>query len=247
MAVSPWFLLAGTVVVFAVGSSLASVRITAGAAADVLEVSIAPELIRGQPAADADVWELQSGETRSGLYLTTLFGRRYRLTAPGYRPYSFELVPWTGATLEVPDCLERKPTVVVRIPPGPATMALDAARFRLSVLEPNAPPQEILSELRLTGNHRAVLLGEASPIPASALSVWSLELMATGLTPAIQAQQLLGWRDPQAADLRRDLVPGTRLRAELLSADTANPRVLARCEFTITNEAFQDVGLTPAK
>lgn len=168
-------------------------------------------------------------------------GRAYRLTVPGYLPSVLTVPAFTGLEILPERDLRKSPSLLLRPLPTILGLLQDGGSLEIWMHQPEGL-RRIAREA--CGCRASFLLGRKQPVPADALSRWSLELRALNAAPegSSLSQTLLAWNRPRYLVPAEALLPGTRLEVRVLSREGAR---FATTTLTVTEESLQDVLLLP--
>ena len=224
-------------IVALIGTSLiSSVTVLADGASGPTKVYLAAE---GSARCDGCGESLLRGSSDIARYVrpTSVFGRYFYLEADGYQRKSFQLFPWTGATISVTRDLERVPTVLLRIPAS-LHGSLNGGKMQLDFGDPGGPV-----EIRTQSGQASVQIGPATIIPELMRSEWRSELRTLPNVPVELHETIYrNWLNPVRSESVPTLASGATLKARFL---TAADKEVARQEFVIGRESLQDIVLVP--
>lgn len=226
----PTVLIGVTVVFLLGGSFLTSVTVLADGVPGRRTVHITFE---GE-ARDVDSEKILDGTAAKVRYLrfTTPFGRPFYAEVDGYLRHSFDLYPWTGATLRVGRDLDPAPAVLVRVPVEWFPL-LPGGRLRLTVEEKNY-------DLETAEGRAAAFLGRGAAISRDRLEDWRSALIAAGHSREKIEEAVLTWKNPTMARDFPSLPPGTELEVEFLSRAG---KAVTGMSYRVTGESLQDLVL----
>ena len=213
-------------------SFVSSVTVLAGGADDAAAVRLAPE---GDAAPDSVGVLAGRGSLLRRYVFTTPFGRPFYLEVDGYVRHSFDLYPWTGATIRVDRDLVRLPTIVVR------THYQDHQQLKRGALVIAVAGGGRI-EVPTDEDRGAVILGRRVPIPAPLVAEWRSELLADSVTGALAEKHIRKWKNPENEVVGYDRLPirpGDRLDVSFV----VDQGVVASTSCRITTSPLQDVRL----
>jgi hypothetical protein len=226
--------LGGMVLVFfTAASSISSLSIAGLAASEAINVKV-------RAAGEKEGKNFSAkGEITKQRLATNPFGKAYIVECEGYLPYSFDLYPWIGTRINLPDDLKLTPTVLVRVSLANHSQ-LDGGRIELRLA---GEKNTTLGHYPTDSHHASVLFGRHLALDSEFPHGWAHELRAVGADDRVVSEVYLMWRQPAAVPLKPPLQPGTKLIAEFL---TAASQVEASSSFTVSSERMQDILLTPS-
>lgn len=168
--------------------------------------------------------------------MTTIFGRPYYLEASGYQRKSFQLYPWTGATISLARDLEPLPTVVLRVP----TSLHGSLAGGKVVLDFGSTVGRF--EIPTEAGRASVQFGPPAAIPESWRSEWRSELRTlSGVPDTLRESFYRNWLNPVRNEAVASMVPGTRVQIQFL---TAAGNEVVQQDVVIGRESLQDIALT---
>ena len=244
--ISPTFLTLATLAFVVVGFTFSSVTIVAAGAptggADGLKVEVFRE-----GDASSPVWCTTLRGQRllaRTVRITALGGNPYSLKVEGFVDYSFDLQPWSGATIRIGEDLQRAPSILLRIPPE-VIVNRDVGTLELFRLDASGKRAGSLARMS-TANHGAIMVGPPESIPAHFTDIWERELRARDVTSGLSDDCLLLWSRPLLASTEDALRPGMIVDAEFRLDDEKlkTTEVQAAATFVVTREQIQDILLT---
>ncbi len=218
------------------GMSYASVTVVPDAEGDRLGAQL-------QAVGSGKIREKRSGDgVPRFLVPTNPFGRSYRIKVSGYLNHPIEVYPLIGLKIKPIRDLRPSPSVLLR-PNNDALRDLDdEAVLVVHLLEEGKAPWEI-GRHGPEGKRSSFLLGPPRRIPSAFLEDWELELRGIGFSgghDGLIPTLIRDWKRPKKVEIRRDLEPGMRLRAEIL---TKAGKCSAREEFILDRENLVDIYL----
>jgi hypothetical protein len=222
---SPPFLAAMYLLFGAVALTSSSVRIV-NETADEYHVAVSPA---GSPSAGAKRL-LKTNALERFRFSTSPYGRAVRVSADGFLPATFTVYSVVGLTVRIPADLRPAPTILFRPDVDALGVLKDGGSIRVRLVSPDS----LLASA--TKQASSFMLGYSQPIPLSFVDDWRLEL--GGVKEGARGRTLLAWKHVAYAVPPVTLVPGWELRAEIVGA---SGDVVARVQFKVQHEAFQDV------